>query len=474
MWFGQWRQNKRRANQKSLTARNVGAKCSHVGNKSGGYKYKGGRKWKSNGHIWSARNAERDFFPLDERLGLLPGNLSPYCHESLVRLGAWIPFEPVAQLLKEMLGVQVSKATVVRDTEEAGAAYVAIQTKEADRIEREAPTAPVGGSKMAISVDGVLVPVRHGEWAEVKNLVIGEVHPPVMERGEPVVHTQKLSYFSRLETAERFQHLTLVEMHRRGVEHSQQVGAVMDGAEWEQRFVDYHYPQAVRILDFPHAGQRIGAIGQVCFGETSPETSQWTSERLHQLKHQGPDMLLIELSQLQQQHSQSELVAENLAYLEKRRLQMQYPQFQAQGWPIGSGMVESGNKLVVEARLKGAGMHWKREHVDPMLGLRNIICSDRWSEDWPLVEDQLRWEAKQRRKELHQKHRSAKALIAAPLLTDPILEVGPDPETTIEPYPDQQPNLPKSYGPGRPAANHPWRHSPIGRALYKPTTPAKN
>ena len=30
-----------------------------------------------------------------------------------------------------------------------------------------------------------------------------------------------------------------------------------------------------------------------------------------------------------------------LAYLEKREAQMQYPAFQAQGWPIGSGAVES-------------------------------------------------------------------------------------------------------------------------------------
>lgn len=417
---------------------------------------------------------ERGFFPLDERLGLLPGNLSPYCHECLVRLGAWIPFEPVAQLLKDILGVQVSKASVVRDTEAAGAAYVAVQTQEADRIEKEAPTAPVGASKIVISVDGAMVPLQHGEWAEVKTLVIGEVLPSVMERGEPVVHTQKLSYFSRLATAECFQHLTLVEMHRRGVEHSQQVGAVTDGAEWEQGFLDYHCPQAVRVLDFPHAGQRIGAIGQICFGETSPETSQWIGERLHQLKHQGPDALLVELSQLQQQHSQCEVISENLAYLEKRRLQMHYPQFQAQGWPIGSGMVESANKLVVEARLKGAGMHWKRENVDPMVALRNIICSDRWTEEWLLIADQLRREAKQRRQTLHQKHYLAKAPPSGPLLTHPIVQAKPEPETATELCSDDQPIPPKrSYGPGRPAANHPWKHSPIGRALYQPITSAK-
>ena len=58
------------------------------------------------------------------------------------------------------------------------------------------------------------------------------------------------------------------------------------------------------------------------------------------------------------------------------------PDFQAQGWPIGSGMVESANKLVVEARLKGAGMHWSRASVNPLLALRNAVCNDRWAEAW--------------------------------------------------------------------------------------------
>jgi hypothetical protein len=52
-----------------------------------------------------------------------------------------------------------------------------------------------------------------------------------------VVHTDKLSYFSRKVNAEEFQRLALVEIHRRGVEHAQEVAAIMDGAEWEQGFI---------------------------------------------------------------------------------------------------------------------------------------------------------------------------------------------------------------------------------------------
>ena len=47
-----------------------------------------------------------------------------------------------------------------------------------------------------------------------------------------------------------------------------------------------------------------------------------------------------------------ETIAKALAYLEKRVGQLRYAAFRAQGYPIGSGIVESANKLVVEARLK--------------------------------------------------------------------------------------------------------------------------
>ena len=84
---------------------------------------------------------------------------------------------------------------------------------------------------------------------------------------------------------------------------------------------------------------------------------------------------------------------------------MRYPEFLAAGWPIGDGAVESANKLVVEERLKGSGMHWSRTQVNPMLALRNIVCHDRWDEAWPQIVQTLRQQAQQRRTPRHhQRH----------------------------------------------------------------------
>ena len=179
---------------------------------------------------------------------------------------------------------------------------------------------------------------------------------------------------------------------------------------------------------------------------------------MHCLKQEGPDKLLRDFEKLQRKHPTAEAISSNLAYLKKRKTQIQYPLFQAQGWPIGSGMVESGNKLVVHARLKGPGVHWAEEHVNPMLALRNILCSGRWQEDWPKFEARLRQQARQQRRLLHQSHH-------------------PPPPTTLiaralqgdfgNSIPKQRTQEPISPQPKK----NPWRNFKHGKALYQRTPP---
>ncbi|MBK8794132.1 MAG: ISKra4 family transposase [Holophaga sp.] len=405
----------------------------------------------------------RGFFPLDEELQLLPGCLTPHGHECLVRLSGWMPFEKAAELLEDMLGIRVSKGVSQRYTEAAGAAYEQLQTEEVERLEKEAPEPKMGAEKLQISADGAMVPLVHGVWAEVRTVVIGEVVSKVDREGQQVAHAENLSYFSRKINAQTFQRLALVEMHRRNVEKARQVAAVMDGAEWEQGFADYHCPLATRILDFPHAAEHVNLIGEAVYGQHTPESRAWLGDRLHRLKHEGPDQILLEFQQLQQAHPEKEAITSNLAYLEKRRVQMQYPEFQAQGWPIGSGIVESANKLVVEARLKGSGMHWADKHVNPMLALRNVICSDRWKEEWPKVEAKIRLQARERRTHLHCSRKVAPAaepVPPKPLVDDLILQ-----HVAERIAQDGEPKKPRP---------NPWRNFKHGKALYQPSSPPKN
>jgi hypothetical protein len=328
--------------------------------------------------------AGRGFFPLAKReeLELLPGKLTPHGHECLVRLAGWLPsFEKATELLGDFLGIEVSQIVAQNCTEEAGAAYEQMQKEEVEVLERNMPESATGAEKMQLSADGAMIPLLHGLWAEVRTLVIGEVQPAVQEKGEWVVHTRNLSYFSRKVSAQEFGRLALVEMHRCGVENARAVAAVMDGADWEQGLVDFHCPQVIRILDFAHAAEPLNAIGEFLQGEHRPKSQAWLKDRTHRLKQEGPEALLLALEKLRRQHPNAEILSSNLAYLQKQKEQIQYPCFQAQGWPIGSGAVENGHKLGVQARRKGAGMHWTEEHVNPMLALRTILCSQRWRAD---------------------------------------------------------------------------------------------
>ena len=394
----------------------------------------------------------------------MPGNLTPHNHESLVRLAAWMPFEKATVMMAGLMGVAVSRSTGRRNTQAAGKAYVELQTEEADWLERESPEMLPGCDKLVISADGAMVPLLGGEWAEVKTMALGEIKTEQAGQEDGGVQVKNISYFSRLVDARRFEHLSLSEIHRRGVGQSKEVAAVMDGAEWLQSLTDYHCPTAIRILDFPHAGQRLGEIAQSIWGEGDQKATQWTKKRLHKLKHQGPQGILAQLDLLSKQHPENEILIQNRAYLEKRESQMQYPHYQRRNWPIGSGMVESANKLVVEARLKGSGMHWKRECVDPMLALRNIICSDRWDQEWPKIAHRLRQQVAQRKKS--RRHQSLQENQFTPELPPPNFNVS-DHQPKISPKPIKKSPLKKASTPWKPPANHPWRRSPIGRARYQ-------
>src|SRR5947209_817791 len=158
--------------------------------------------------------------------------------------------------------MQVSATTVRTTAEQAGQAYVHWQEQQAATIQATCPASPPGPAVQLLSVDGAFIQLVGGEWKEVKTLALGVVGKPREEDGERVVHTAELSYFSRMSESKKFEKQALVEIHERGVEQAEVVCAVTDGAEWIQTFVDVHRHDAVRILDFAHAMERVAEVGK--------------------------------------------------------------------------------------------------------------------------------------------------------------------------------------------------------------------
>jgi hypothetical protein len=399
--------------------------------------------------------AEPVFFPLDEELGLLPGELSATLAEGVARLGAKMPFEQAALDLAFFWNVELEETTVRRYTQAAGAAYVAEQTAELERLERERPPAQIGPPVQYLSADGAMVPLVGGEWAEVKTLAVGAVEVRTGDDQLPEAHTTDLTYFSRMADAETFTRQAYVETYRRGTETATVVCAVQDGAEWEQGLVDVLRPDAVRILDFPHALEHLTAAAQPVFGMGTSKLAAWLDEQAHTLKHatNGAPRVLSAVAKLPVKRAVDPMAAREardrtMAYFTKRLAQVQYAAFQVAGYPIGSGSTESANKLVVEARLKGSGMHWARAHVDPLVALRTVACANRWSEVWPRITARLRAEAEQRRRARRQlRHPPPR-----PATHDLIPPTAPLALPAATPAPRG-----KSIVHRRPTALHPWK-----------------
>ena len=177
----------------------------------------------------------------------------------------------------------------------------------------------------------------------------------------------------------------------------------------------------------------------------------WTKTYLAILWDGKAEAVVSELVRLQDDSERLKPVREARHYLEKTLDMVRYAAFRAGGYPIGGGIVESANKLVVEARLQGAGKHWAPANVNGVLALRCSIANVRWKQDWRNVQTALR-------RPHHQ--RPLKPISA---------ERAPAPESDANTQPAIEPAVPgknyvKTFEDGKPTPGHPWKSSRPSRA----------
>ena len=57
---------------------------------------------------------------------------------------------------------------------------------------------------------------------------------------------------------------------------------------------------------------------------------------------------------------------------------IKYPEYRAKGYFVGSGAIESANKVIVQRRLKQSGMRWSVSGAQAVLTLRAKVESRLW------------------------------------------------------------------------------------------------
>ncbi len=380
----------------ALSARIARSPWSPEGRSLGGFERMGISRWYWTDPTHPVRSAGRLFSPLDEELGLLPGEFTPLLHERLVQVGTLTcSFAEAASLFSTFTGTSVSEVTVRRYTERVGAVLEGCVSDGADVAAEQSADNGLfvqnpGNEVRWVGADGVFVRTQGG-WREVRTVTIGDVDRPDQPEDEEGVHCRSLSYFSRLtDGADVFIDQAKLEFSRRAIAGAGLVGAGSDGAVWCQELFDRHCPEARRVLDFYHAAERVSSFSRILF--TMPEAEQWNTQRvLSALKREGPEQLLQQLRawSLAGTAPVKSAATSQLGFFESRTELLDYPGIRDAGLPIGTGNAESANRHVIQERMKGPGMFWGTHHVNPMLALRCASSSGRWTESWEASSERL-------------------------------------------------------------------------------------
>lgn len=177
------------------------------------------------------------------------------------------------------------------------------------------------------------------------------------------------------------------EAGRLNLEEAQRKYSVTDGAEWIRRQYQQQLPMLeANVLDYHHLREHVIVASQRVFGEGTSQSQTWREQMLGVVLEQGPVRLLEEVGQLRRQmRSLSKRTAlEGLQnYVAARVEMLQYPQFRAKGYDIGSGPTEAFCKTLT-ARLKGPGMRWDKPNAEGMMALASIRSSGLWGQYWSL------------------------------------------------------------------------------------------
>jgi len=341
------------------------------------------------------RRCGEGLFPFDRDAGMTTRDLTPALERVATLAGAVADsFEKGAELLQEMAGVRVSESTVERTTEDAGgrlAEAIGAGTTLGPKADWPWRKDYQGKTCAYVELDatGVRRQGEHGGPAEGRMAYVGVVCNPGPEWPWPDEKSRPMRsrYLSGLYPLEGFAPLLRPVAGRVGMDRADRwIGLTDGGAGLEDRLRENFPRVEVVILDFFHPAERLTGLAR----RLHPEDESVAEEQARQwrglLKQEGGAVLAAVLSEWDwpSRPGLAEAVGELVGYLGRHAHRMEYPEYLAKGWCIGSGAVESACKTVVGQRLKLAGMRWGEDGADAVCHLRALYRSEKgqWEAFW--------------------------------------------------------------------------------------------
>lgn len=316
--------------------------------------------------------------PLPARLGVTPRGRSRRLERVLTDFGVEHSFARAADSVLEHYGFAIG-VSAVRDATLAHAQRAREQL--AEQYAQPFRVLPaVGAAHVIAEADGTMICTvapgprkgkRPRQWQEMR-LVAAQAQ-------DSATTVYGATFGSVEETGRRWGHVTRAA----GWGLNSRIHAVGDGAEWIQlQSREVFGEQAHFLCDFFHVSQYLGAAAPVC---RPAQPDQWRRTQQKRLKSGAVPKVMAALAE----HLEAEATPDEQApvrgghrYLGNRLDALDYPGALALGLPIGSGMIESGHRHVLQARLKKAGTAWLPEHADDIAHLRVLRANKQWLSIW--------------------------------------------------------------------------------------------
>jgi len=328
--------------------------------------------------------------PLDDELGLHPQQRTSGELQHLgCALAVFVPFATAATLLGWASGVAVSPRAVWDWVQAAGRRAIAqlheqLQAVATGHLPTEEPlAAELATAPLLIGADGVMVPFRpegghpRGKtaWHEVKVGVLARLGRHTTRTGKIVARLHQRRLVAVFGDIEALQERLWCEALRQGIRHTTQVVWLSDGARGLGRLFEEHFTAyATGILDFYHAVQQLWKSAAAWLDGRTPQARRWFGWARHRLRHGHPDGVLADLADALEVEGLPDTARDTLrtvyAYLERHREHIDYAAYKALGLPLGSGMVESACKWLIQQRFKGVGMRGSEDGFNHLLHLR--------------------------------------------------------------------------------------------------------
>lgn len=303
-----------------------------------------------------------------------------------------------AELLRETAGIRLSESTVQRTTEAVGERLAThlqkgrlIGGKQAWPWFRDALGDTVGS--IAIDATGVRQQGPHAGKAEGRMAYVGMIFNPLPDRervfeGLPKPgESMRARYVSGLYPLAQMGPLLRRQGAQVGLDRAQTWVALSDGGAGLEEFLRTNFPRVEAvILDFYHASEYLAKLSAALHPTDEAAALGQTKSWSRLLRDEGGEAMIAVLREGEWPSRQglAAVKEEVLTYFRNQVHRMDYPRYEANGWFIGSGAVESACKTVVGQRLKGSGMRWGETGGNAVCHVRALYRSERgqWDAFW--------------------------------------------------------------------------------------------